>query len=274
MFTFSAAIPSFSEPGEEDAKLLNLGLPKGLRTILTAGILLVRDLTLHVGLLCPWQCGAECGAVQRQQEQASHVCNRPTTRDLPIIGYLTTCFSILIIFTAKWNPQCHRGLRVEVAFSDVHPTPNLRHLITKGGEVERLKILKPPTDVIVTRPSNANTHPSHQVFCEIRSFVCYGCKLRQTPWSSLDYPFSSCHSCCHLGQAQLKSLHNTVSFTPQYFKLVSFQLTTNTYSNKVFWILLHALLAQLYHLTFLIHLYFELQVFGIPIHTSLFPPHL
>ena len=53
MFTFSAAIPSFSEPGEEDAKLLNLGLPKGLRTILTAGTLLVRDLTLHVGLLCP-----------------------------------------------------------------------------------------------------------------------------------------------------------------------------------------------------------------------------
>ena len=96
--------PSFSEPGEEDAKLLNLGLPKGLRTILTAGTLLVRDLTLHVGLLCPWQCGAECGPVQRQQEQASHVCNRPTTRDLPIIGYLTTCFSILIIFTAKWNP--------------------------------------------------------------------------------------------------------------------------------------------------------------------------
>ena len=105
MFTFSAAIPSFSEPGEEDAKLLNLGLPKGLRTILTAGTLLVRDLTLHVGLLWPWQCcGAECGAVQRQQEQASHVCNRPTTRDLPIIGYLTTCFSILIIFTAKWKP--------------------------------------------------------------------------------------------------------------------------------------------------------------------------
>ena len=103
------------------------------------------------------------------------------------------------------------------------------------------------------------------MFCEIRSFVCYGCKLRQTPWSSLDYPFSSCHSCCHLGQAQLKSLHNTVSFTPQYFKLVSIQLTTNTYtySNKVFWILLQTLLAQLYHLTFLIHLYFELYVLGV-----------
>ena len=60
-----------------------------------------------------------------------------------------------------------------MAFSDVHPTPNLRHLITKGGEVERLKILKPPTDVIVTRPSNANTSSQHihRIRCFVRSGV-------------------------------------------------------------------------------------------------------
>ena len=101
-------------------------------------------------------------------------------------------------------------------------------------------------------------HQGH-VFWRIRCFVCYGCELGRTPWSSLDYPFSSCHSChlCHLATSNFS--HPNTRLSVLRLNISGWYLVksgyTCTYSDGKMFGLLHPLdlLAHLDYLAYLVH---------------------